>query len=137
MSTSFPYPIPEYGAEAFWAACDDERLVMQRCDSCDKFRWHPAPRCDACGNDGFQWTELSGQGVVHSWTRVTHPVHPAAHDKVPYVVAEIELAEQSGLTMISNIVKADSERVAIGAAVRLIFDKHPNGQKLPVFALEV
>ena len=36
---AFPYPIPEYGAEPYWAACNEERLLMQRCAACDKFRY--------------------------------------------------------------------------------------------------
>ena len=135
MSTTlaFPYPIAEYGAEPYWAACNEERLVMQRCDACAKFRWHPAPLCIHCGDARFTWAPLSGRGKVSTWTVITHPVHPAAVAKVPYIVAQIELDEQAGLHMISNLIEIDPDHVEFDAAVKVIFVAHPNGQKLPMF----
>jgi uncharacterized OB-fold protein len=133
--TSFPYPIAEYGAEPFWTACNEERLVMQRCTRCRKFRWQPAPICIHCQADGYEWAELSGRGRIHTWTVVTHPVHPAAVAKVPYVVVEIELDEQPGLRMLSNLRDAAPAQIAFGAPVVLSFEQHPTGQKLPVFRL--
>ncbi len=132
---SFPYPIAEYGTEPYWAACNEERLLMQRCKSCDKFRWHPAPLCVFCAHDAYAWMPLSGRGRVHTWTVITHPVHPAAVALVPYVVVEVELAEQTNLRMISNLIDCDPAAITFGATVALAFTQHPNGQKLPVFRL--
>lgn len=134
-SSAFPYPIPEYGAEAFWQACNHGRLVMQRCTSCAKFRWHPAPLCTHCQADGYDWVDLSGHGRITTWTVITHPVHPAAVARVPYIVAEIELDEQPGLRMISNVVDATGAELAVDARVTLGFVRHPAGQQLPVFRL--
>jgi uncharacterized protein len=132
---SFPYPIPEYGTEPYWAACNEERLLMQRCGACKKFRWHPAPLCVFCAHDVYEWAPLSGRGRVHTWTVITHPVHPAAVALVPYVVVEVELAEQNNLRMISNLIDCDPAAIKFGAPVTLAFTQHPNGQKLPVFRL--
>ncbi len=132
---AFPYPIPEYGTEPFWQACNDEQLTMQRCDACGKFRWIPSPLCTHCAADGFTWTPLSGRGKIITWTVITHPVHPAAVAKVPYVVAIIELDEQPGLRMVSNLVGVDTDAITFDAPVSVDFDEHPSGQKLPVFRL--
>ena len=132
---SFPYPIPEYGTEPYWQACNEERLLMQRCKSCHKFRWHPAPLCVFCAHDVYAWAALSGRGRVHTWTVITHPVHPAAVARVPYVVVEVELVEQTNLRMISNLIDCDPAAITFGAPVTLAFTPHPNGQKLPVFRL--
>ena len=132
-ATSFPYPVPEYGAEPYWEACNRGELCMQRCTDCGHFRWMPAPFCSACGGDRLQWTALSGRGRVTTWTVVTHPVHPAARERVPYVVAEIELEEQTGLRLISNLVGIDPGAVEMDLAVTVEFEAHPSGQKLPVF----
>jgi uncharacterized OB-fold protein len=133
--TAFPYPVPEYGAEPYWQACNDERLVMQRCTACSKFRWHPTPLCPYCQAEGFAWEPLSGRGRIHTWTVITHPVHPAAIGKVPYVVVEVELEEQLGLRMLSNLIDADPAAIAFDAPVALSFEQHPSGQKLPIFRL--
>ena len=132
---AFPYPVPEYGAEPFWQACNDEQLVMQRCELCSKLRWQPAPLCTFCASDQYVWAPLSGRGRISTWTVVTHPVHPAAAARVPYVVVEVELEEQRGLRLISNLQGTDHDAIEFDAAVEIAFISHANGQKLHVFSL--
>ncbi|NQV22719.1 MAG: OB-fold domain-containing protein [Rhodospirillales bacterium] len=132
---AFPYPIPEYGTEPFWQACNDGKLVMQQCDDCGKYRWTPAPLCLQCRADGFTWAPLSGRGKIITWTVVTHPIHPAAVSKVPYVVVIIELEEQEGLRMVSNLIDVDVDTIEFDGLVSVDFEEHPSGQKLPVFRL--
>lgn len=132
-SDAFPYPIPEYGAEPYWEACNEERLVMQRCAACAKFRWHPAPLCTYCGADAYAWTQLCGRGRVKTWTVITHPIHPAAVARVPYVVVEVTLDEQADLTMISNLIECDHAAIDFDMPLEVCFETHPAGQKLPVF----
>ena len=136
QSIAFPYPIPEFDAEAYWQACNEQRLVMQCCDDCARFRWHPAPFCVDCGSGQYSWQRLSGRGKIHTWTVVTHPVHPAAVAKVPYVVIVVELEEQAGLTMVSNLVDCSIDDIDFDKPVSVDFIAHPNGQKLPVFRLD-
>ncbi len=133
---AFPYPVPEYGAEPYWEAANQQKLVMQKCSACGKFRWTPAPLCLQCGDDGYAWAEMSGRGRIVTWTVITHPIHPAAVDKVPYVVVVIELDEQPGLRMVSNLVDVNPDDITFDAPVQVAFDDHPSGQKLPVFRLE-
>ena len=132
---TFPYPVPEYGTEPYWEAANRGELRMQRCLACGRYRWHPAPLCLDCQSADCEWALLSGRGRIHTWTEITHPVHPAAHARVPYLIVEIELAEQSGLTMISNLIDATAAEIAIGASVAVAFARHLNGQQLPVFRL--
>ena len=134
-SATFPYPIPEYGAEPYWDACNEQRLMMQRCEQCVRFRWHPSPRCGDCGCERYSWELLSGRGRINTWTVVTHPVHPAAVEKVPYIVVVIELEEQVGLTMVSNLIDCDVNCVDFNQPVEVDFVTHPIGQKIPVFRL--
>jgi uncharacterized OB-fold protein len=138
MSTAlaFPYPIPEFGTEPYWEAANRRELRVQRCLDCGRLRWEPAPLCLDCQSQQHEWALLSGHGTVYSFTEITHPVHPAAFAKVPYIVVEVELAEQPNLRMISNLVDAPASAVKIGAAVTVDFIAHPNGQHLPVFRLQ-
>ena len=138
MSTAlaFPYPIPEFGAEPYWDAANRRELRVQRCLDCGRLRWEPAPLCLDCQSQQHEWALLSGRGTVYSFTEITHPVHPAAFAKVPYIVVEVELAEQPNLRMISNLVDTPASAVKIGAAVTVDFIAHPNGQHLPVFRLQ-
>ncbi len=134
-SLAFPYPVPEYGTEPYWAACNEQRLVMQRCRACGHFRWQPAPICTRCQAPDHDWAPLSGRGRIYSWTVITHPVHPAAIAKVPYVVVEVELDDQPGLRMIANLLDAAPYAIAFDAPVRVCFEQHPAGQYLPMFRL--
>lgn len=130
---AFPYPVPELDAEPYWEACKRGELKMQRCRDCGHFRWMPGPMCTACGGFDLDWTALSGRGRITTWTVITHPVHPAAVARVPYVVAEIELEEQAGLRMIAGLVVDDLEAIAFDAPVAVLFEAHPSGQRIPMF----
>jgi uncharacterized OB-fold protein len=132
---AFPYPVPEFGTEQYWDAANRRELRVQRCLDCGRLRWEPAPLCLDCQSQRHEWAPLSGHGTVYSFTEITHPVHPAAFAKVPYIVVEVELAEQPNLRMISNLVDTPASAVKIGAAVTVDFIAHPNGQHLPVFRL--
>ncbi|MBM4226427.1 MAG: hypothetical protein FJ164_01570 [Gammaproteobacteria bacterium] len=134
-AADFPYPVPEPGTEPFWEGCNAERLLMQRCNACRKLRWHPAPLCIWCQHEEHEWVPVSGRGRIHTWTVITHPVHPAAVDHVPYVVVEVALDEQSDLRMVSNLVDCDPVDIVMDAAVEVCFRRHASGQKLPVFRL--
>jgi len=132
-SDCFPYPIAAEGAEPFWSACNRCELKMQRCADCGDYRWMPDEFCPQCGSLAADWALLSGRGHVTTWTVVTHPVHSAAISRVPYIVAEVEMEEQRGLRMISNLVEVAPESVVFNQRVSVTFQSHPSGQKLPVF----
>jgi uncharacterized OB-fold protein len=130
---SFPFPVPEFGAEPYWEACNRGELAMQRCDDCSHIRWIPGPLCPECGAGEHGWVALAGRGRVTTWTVITHPVHPAAVDRVPYVVAEVELEEQPGLRMITGLVGIEADAIEFDLPVEVEFEQHASGQKLPVF----
>ena len=133
QARTFPYPIAEYGAEPYWEACNEERLSMQRCEACSRLRWHPSPRCGDCGSADYAWDTLTGLGKINTWTVVTHPVHPAAIEKVPYVVVVVDLDDQPGLLMVSNLVDCDPNNIRFEQRVQVAYIAHPSGQKIPVF----
>lgn len=133
MTEHFPYPIPEDDAAPFWEACHREELRMQRCSDCGRWRWTPGPLCGHCLSPHCTWERLSGRGTVHSWTVVTHPVHPAARTRVPYIVVEVALEEQDDLFLISNLLDIAPEQVVMNMPVELTFVQHPHGEKLPQF----
>ena len=56
---------------------------------------------------------------------------PEFRDRVPYVVALVELAE--GPRMMANVVGEGALEVAIGDALELTFEDRGEGRKLPQF----
>ena len=133
MTQHFPYPIPEFDAEPFWEACNRDELQMQRCGDCRKWRWTPGPLCEYCGSEALRWERLSGRGTVHTWTVVRHPVHPAAIERVPYIVVEVALEEQDDLHLISNLIDIAPDEIAMDLPVEVTFVPHPEAGKLPQF----
>ncbi len=125
-----PVPTPE--TEAYWQACNEGRLLVQRCAACGNHQFYPRLLCSACGSRDVDWQEASGSGRVKSFTIIRRPVTEAYADDVPYVVALIELAE--GPTMMSNVVGCDVEDVAIGMQVSVQFEQRTEEIAVPVFA---
>ena len=132
-ASNFPIPIPDLEAEEFWAGCNRGELLMQRCAACKKFRWLPRPMCPACNSLEREWVKVSGKGVVYSYTIITHPVHPAAVERVPYNVAQVQLDEDPSLILVTNLVGIRNQEIRIGMPVRVRFEEHEPGVKLAKF----
>lgn len=114
--------------EPFWAAAREGRLLAPRSTATGELHWPPRLPVSAAG-DGVEWTELSGEGTVFSYSVVNRSSH--AYPPTPYVLALVELRE--GITMITNIVDVDPGAVHIGMPVRVTFEEIDAETALPVF----
>jgi hypothetical protein len=63
---------------------------------------------------------VSGRGTVFTYTVARRPTHPGFADKVPYIIAVVELAEGPKLT--TNLVDIDPDDVVIGLSVEASFE---------------
>ncbi|MEA3018797.1 MAG: uncharacterized protein QOI47_321 [Actinomycetota bacterium] len=118
----------------FWDACNDERLVVQHCDTCDTFQYPPDASCYWCGAPGDQlsWREIEGRGTIYSYSVVYDTPISSLQGDLPYNVAIIDLDEAPGINMISHLSDVPVGEVPIGAAVTVFFETTPgNGQKIP------
>ncbi|BBU23689.1 hypothetical protein I553_7017 [Mycobacterium xenopi 4042] len=78
---------------------------------------------------------MSGRGTVLTYTVNFHPYNPAV--PTPYVIAIVELAEQQGLRLATNIVDCEPDSVACGMPVEVQFEQQGTGADavfVPVFA---
>ena len=132
-SPNFPRPVPNIDDEAFWDGCQNDELRMQRCAACKKYRWLPRPMCPFCNALEHEWVTVSGRGRVFSWTVIVHPVHPAANEKVPYNVAQVQLDEDPNLILVTNLVDIDNDAIRIDMPVEVVFVEHEPGVKIPKF----
>ena len=128
-----PLPKPDRDSQAYWEAARRHELVLQQCNDCEKFRFYPRVICPHCMSERFEWRQSSGHGVVYSFTVVHRPPTPFFRDKVPYVVALIDL--QEGVRMMSNVVGCDPGDVKIGDHVEVIFEDINEEITLPKFKL--
>jgi uncharacterized OB-fold protein len=135
MSTLPARPLPQPTTEtaAYWAAAQEQRLVIQRCDHCGQCQFYPRAFCLSCLSDRVEWVDASGQGRVYTYTVCRIAPSPAFESRLPYVVALIDLDE--GVRLLANILDADLERVVIGARVRVCFESVSETCTLPQFTL--
>ena len=114
---------------AFWTGGAEGQLMIQRCRQCDHWVHPPVASCPGCG--GIPVPEpVSGRGTVFTYTVNHHPFNPAV--PVPYVIALVELVEQTGLRFTTNVVNCAPEEVRVGLPVRVLFEHHGDVY-VPVF----
>jgi uncharacterized OB-fold protein len=133
----FPDTMPSPTADAitlpFWQAAAEHRLVVQRCTACGATRLPPSPICAACRSDEADWQEVSGRGEIYTFTIVHRAI--AANQPLPTLIAVIALEGSGGLRMISNIVGAEPDALAIGAPVELVWEDMSDELAIPRFKL--
>ena len=128
-----PVPMADPLTQPFWDGTGEHRLLIQRCTACGTYIHLPRPVCRNCLSFDLDYAEVSGRGTLYSFT-ITHKVfHPYFADQAPYVLATIELDEQSGLMFLANIVDIDHSEVRIGMELHVGFEPLGPDHTIPVF----
>lgn len=111
-----PVPEPDAASAHFFAALDEGRIALLRCLDCGTHHLGVLA-CDECGGSRFETEQASGEGTVHSFTRLHMAHHPAFADELPLVAGVVELAE--GPRLFARLLGgADAaDQWAVGAAV--------------------
>jgi len=105
----------------FWTSGRENELRLRRCASCRFWIHPPQPVCPKCRGRDVSWEATSGTATLFSYTvnhRAWNPDVP-----VPYVIAIVELAEQAGLRMTTNVVNCAADDVRIGMPLRVTFEQ--------------
>jgi uncharacterized protein len=123
---------PDYAP--FWAACNENRLVVQQCEKCNCYRWPPRPICSNCLSSDVSWVPAQGTGRIHTWTAVGRAFQLAFADAVPYYVAFVELDQPSGIRLIGNVVNVLGD-LSIGQRVEVQFKRINSDVVLPIWKL--
>jgi uncharacterized OB-fold protein len=121
--------------QPFWDAAASRRLVAPRCGSCGRFRLPPTPFCPHCQSQTLEWPELSGTGIIYSFTIVRRAILPEMEDSIPYAPAVIELPDAGGVRLVSNIVQSPIDSIHVGKPVTVEWQDGPDGIVLPLFRL--
>ena len=107
--------------EHFWRGGADGELRFRRCRACGHYIHPPAPICPECLGKDLAVEAVSGRGRVLTFTVNYQPWLPFFPP--PYVVAIVEIEEQPGLRLTTNLVNCAAEDVVIGMPVRVVFEK--------------
>ncbi len=119
-----PRPASDGLDAPYWEGAREGRLLIQRCEDCGNHQWGPEWMCHACHRLDPGWVEVEPRGVVYSWQRVHHPVHPALADQGPYLVVLVELPAADGVRVVGNLLGDPLQPVEIGMAVTAVFEHH-------------
>ena len=115
-----PRPQADIDSQGYWAAALERRLAIRRCLDCRTYLHFPSPVCSQCGSRRHEWATVSGRGTIYTYIVVGHAT--TAGFVPPYAVAWIELEEQTGLRVLSDIVECEPDAVAVGMPVEVVFD---------------
>jgi len=125
-------PEPRINADSreFWEGARNKRLLLKICRSCAHAHYPPRHLCPKCWSNHTDWIESSGSATVYSFTIMRRAPSPEFNNRVPYVVALLDLPE--GPRMMANIVGDDALDVHIGDPVVLVFEDR-QGINVPQF----
>jgi uncharacterized protein len=130
-----PVPAPDDVSRFYWEAAANHRLLLQRCRACHKMQYPPEICCVHCQAEEFDAAEITGRGVIYSYSVVDRPLHAGFVDALPYVVALVELDDQPGLRILTNLVDVPAQtQLRCGLAVEVVFEKR-GSVTLPQFRL--
>ncbi len=126
-----PLPVPDLDSEPYWKAAREHKLMLPRCRDCGHIEFPPRHYCRNCKSLNLQWTEMSGRGTVYTFSIMRDTLVRGLDP--PYVVARVELDEQPGLQLVSNIVGIPVDQVRIGMPVEVTFEDVTDDISLPQF----
>ena len=116
--------------EHFWTGGADGELRFLRCQDCGYWIHPPSPICPKCLRKNLAVEAASGRATVHTFTVNHQPWYPGLDP--PYAVAIVELPEQEGLRLTTNVVGCEPDEVTVDMPVRVVFEEYEDVW-LPMF----
>ena len=135
LPTGLPQPAPmRDGLDLpFWKGLKEDKLLLQRCQDCETWQWGPEWICHRCLSEGMDYEEVAAEGLIYSFERIWHPVHPALREHGPYLVVLVELPRAGGVRLVGNLLGDPAQDVIIGSNVQGVFEHHADAE--PGFTL--
>ena len=85
----------------FWDGLREGKFRTTRCSQCSHMTFPPKPVCPECWSADVEWVDLSGRGLLRSYTEVcAAPAVFAA--EVPYILCLVDLDE--GVRCVSRVL---------------------------------
>ncbi len=137
MTAPRPLPVPDANSTPYWEAAARHVLALPGCSRCGAFCVPPGPTCRHChaADPAFTYRPVSGRGRVRSWTVVRRTSLAGFEGEVPFVLVDVELAEQEELRMIGRLLDGPDAPLRAGAPVTVAFEDVTDGVAVPGFVL--
>ena len=134
-----PRPTPE--DREFWEGAGRGELRIQRCGACGMHQHYARLSCRHCGAPDPDWVTASGQGTIYSFTVIRQNGVPPFNERLPYVVAAVDL-DEAGARVLAPMPALAPDEARVGLRVRAAFrpagdglgfvDFEPSGPESPV-----
>lgn len=131
MANRHDLPTVEDESRPYWEAAKLGRLLVKRCNACCGVHHYPRPFCPSCWSEDVDWLEVTGRGILYTYSVVFRNDLPPFSEWGPYVPAVVELEE--GPRLMTNIVEADPESLSVGMPVEVAFRQLTDEWAAPVF----
>ena len=121
-----PLPIPTIANEEFWAGVKRHEFLVPKCQDCGDYGWVPYPACRTCLSENLEWTRVSGDATVWSFS-IVHRGPGAFAEEVPYVVVLGKLVEEprSLIVLADMVAECPPESVTIGMPIEIAYEDIP------------
>lgn len=113
-----PRPSPE--DREFWEGARRGELRIQHCTTCGQHQHYARMLCSHCGALTLEWITASGKGTVYSFTVIRQNGVPPFNERIPFVVATVDL-EEPGARVIAAMPDVAPDDARIGMRVRATF----------------
>jgi len=113
-------PHPSVEDREFWEGARRGELRIQHCTSCGKYQHYARMLCSHCGATTLEWVTASGHGTVYSYTVIRQNGVPPFNERVPFVVATVDLDEE-GARIIAAMPGVEPDAARVGMRVEAKF----------------
>ena len=121
-----PLPNPSVLNAPFWDGLRAHEFRVPKCRNCGDYNWVPYPACRTCLSEDQEWTVVSGDATVWSYS-VCHRGPGVFNDEVPYTVVLAKLVEEPrSLIVTSNLVDVDPASITIGMPIKVVYEDIPD-----------
>ncbi|PPJ07706.1 hypothetical protein C5E44_29165 [Nocardia nova] len=124
-------PMVTEETEPFWVGAAAGRLLVEHCPACGADSFPPRGICRRCRRRAPEFVEITGPGIVYSFTVNYQRWLPEL--EVPYAIVLVEFPGRPGVRIPGRVRGCAPEEVAIGMRVEVGFEPGPGGYAVPSF----
>ncbi len=131
MAYNKPIPTPSALTQPFYDGAREGKLMLPRCQDCNRVHWYPRHICPFCHSTNINWMEGSGEGHIHTFA-VQHRAFGGWAGEVPFVTAYIDLNEGDRMvTVLRGVDAHDPASIRIGSRVKVEFEEASENLHIP------
>lgn len=130
-SANKPVPTPSPVTQPFWDGAREGKLMLPRCNECNRVHWYPRYICPFCHSMDIGWVRASGEGTLYAYA-VQHRAFGGWGSEVPFVTAYIDLKEGDRMvTVLRGVDPKKPGEIRIGSRVTVEFEDAGDGMFIP------